>query len=112
MGDYYRLGKLCPFLTGLGRICLSRNGQILPSHPYPEGSRRPWCSAKYTQHPPCVAKNIPNFYPDFTSERWTLMELRRLDNVLVWQSGFDVHALIPETSPTPLAWGTEAVDTS
>ena len=31
---------------------------------------------------------MPNFYPDFTSERWTLMELRRLDNVLVWQSGF------------------------
>ena len=53
-----------------------------------EGGRRPWCSAKYTQHPPCVAKNIPNFYPDFTSERWTLMELRRLDNVLVSQSGF------------------------
>ena len=53
-----------------------------------EGGRRPWCSAKYTQHPPCVAKNIPNFYPDFTSERWTLMELRRMDNVLVWQSGF------------------------
>ena len=98
------------------------------------------------------------------------MELRRLDNVLVWQSGWrcpcpdprdstnviglghrsrgyivkgslglptmpmenypetclfcmyglqhfhtcqhDVHALIPETSLTPLAWGTEAVDTS
>ena len=53
-----------------------------------EGSRRRWCSAKYTQHPPCMAKNIPNFYPDFTSERWTLIELRRLDNVLVWQSGF------------------------
>ena len=53
-----------------------------------EGGRRPWCSAKYTQHPPCVAINIPNFYADFTSERWTLMELRRLDNVLVWQSGF------------------------
>ena len=33
-----------------------------------------------------MAKNITNFYPDFTSERWTLMELRRLDNVLVWQS--------------------------
>ena len=30
----------------------------------------------------------PQFYPDFTSERWTLRELRRLDNVLVWQSGF------------------------
>ena len=40
MGDYYRLGRLCPFLTGLGRICLSRNGQILPSHPYPEMSSR------------------------------------------------------------------------
>ena len=53
-----------------------------------EGGRRPWCRAKYTQHPPFMAKNIPNFYPDFTSERWTLMELRRLDNVLVWQSGF------------------------
>ena len=53
-----------------------------------EGSRRPWCSAKYNQLPPCMAKNIPNFYPDFTSERWTLMELRRLDNVLVWQSMF------------------------
>ena len=53
-----------------------------------EGSRKPWCSAKYTQHPPCVAKNILNFHPDFTSERWTLMELRRLDNVLVTQSGF------------------------
>ena len=53
-----------------------------------EGSRRPWCSAKYTQHPPCMAKNIPNFYPDFTTERLTLMELRRLDNVLIWQSGF------------------------
>ena len=35
-----------------------------------------------------MAKNIPNFPPDFTSERWILMELRRLDNVLVWQSGF------------------------
>ena len=46
------------------------------------------CSAKYTQHPPCMAKNIPNFSLDFTSERWTLMELRRLDNVLVWQNGF------------------------
>ena len=34
-----------------------------------------------------MAKNIPNFYPDFTSEWWTLMELRRLDNILVWQSG-------------------------
>ena len=53
-----------------------------------EGGRRPWCSAKYTQHPPCMAINIPNFYSDVTSERWTLMELRRLDNVLVWQSGF------------------------
>ena len=53
-----------------------------------EGSKRPWCSAKYTQHPPCMAINIPNFYPDLTSERWTVMELRRLDNVLVWQSGF------------------------
>ena len=53
-----------------------------------EGGRRPWCSAKYTQHPPCMAINIPNFYPDFTSERWTLEELWRLDNVLVWQSGF------------------------
>ena len=55
---------------------------------HPEGGRRPRCSAKYNQHPSCVAKNIPNFYPDFTSERWTLMELRRLDNVLVWQSEF------------------------
>ena len=47
MGDYYRLGRLCPFLTGLGRICLSRNGQILPSHPYPEMSsrRRAWKGA-------------------------------------------------------------------
>ena len=53
-----------------------------------EGGGRPGCRAKYTQHPPCMAKNIPNFYPDFTSERWTLMELRRLDNVLVWQSEF------------------------
>ena len=35
-----------------------------------------------------MAKNIPNFYPDFTSERWTLMELRPLDNVLVGQSRF------------------------
>ena len=35
-----------------------------------------------------MAKNIPSFYPDFTSERWTLMELGRLDNVLVLQSGF------------------------
>ena len=35
-----------------------------------------------------MAKNIPNFYPDFTTEGWTLMQLRRLDNVLVWQSGF------------------------
>ena len=35
-----------------------------------------------------MAINMPNFYPEFTSERWTLMELRRLDNVLVWQSGF------------------------
>ena len=77
-----------------------------------EGGRRPWCSAKYTQHPPCMAKNIPNFYPDFTSERWTIMELRRPENVLVWRAGSDVHALILETSPTPLAWGTEAVDTS
>ena len=40
MGDYYRLGRLCPFLTRLGSICLSRNGQILPSHPYPEMSSR------------------------------------------------------------------------
>ena len=40
MGDYYRLGRLCLFLTRLGRICLSRNGQILPSHPYPEMSSR------------------------------------------------------------------------
>ena len=55
---------------------------------HPEGGRRPCCSAKYNQHPSCVAKNIPNFYRDFTSERWTLMELRRLDNVLVWQSEF------------------------
>ena len=38
MGDYYRLARLCLFLTRLGRICLSRNGQILPSHPYPEMS--------------------------------------------------------------------------
>ena len=53
-----------------------------------EGGRRLWCSAKYTQHPPCVAINILNFYPDVTSERWTLMELRRLDNVLVLQSAF------------------------
>ena len=30
------------------------------------------------------------------------MELRRLDNVLVWH---DVHALGQETSPTRLAWG-------
>ena len=35
-----------------------------------------------------MAKNMPNFYPDFTTEGWTLMQLRRLDNVLVWQSGF------------------------
>ena len=28
------------------------------------------------------------------------------------KAGGDVHALIPETSLTPLAWGTEAVDTS
>ena len=53
-----------------------------------EGGRRQWCSAKYNQHPSCVVKNMPNFYPDFTSERWTLMELRRLDNVLVWQLEF------------------------
>ena len=53
-----------------------------------EGGRRPWYSAKYTQHPPCMVINIPNFYPDVTSERWTLMELRWLDNVLVWQRGF------------------------
>ena len=53
-----------------------------------EGGRRPWCSAKYTQHPPCVAKYIRYCYLDFTSERWTLIELRRLDNGLVWQSGF------------------------
>ena len=53
-----------------------------------EGCMKPWCSAKYTQHPPCVVKNIPNFYTDFTSKRWTLMELRRLNNVLVWQSEF------------------------
>ena len=52
-----------------------------------EGGKRPSCSTTYTQHPPCMAKNIPNFYPDFTSERWTLMELRRLENVLVSQSG-------------------------
>ena len=37
---------------------------------------------------PTPTINMPNFYPDFTSERWTLMERRRLDNVLVWQSGF------------------------
>ena len=42
----------------------------------------------FTQNPPFVAKNIPNFYPDSTSERWTLMVLQRLDNVLIWQSGF------------------------
>ena len=54
-----------------------------------EGGGRPWCSAKYTLHPPCMAINIPNFYPDVTSERWTLMELQRLDNVSVWQSGFE-----------------------
>ena len=53
-----------------------------------EGGRRPWYSTKYTQHPPCMAINIPNFYPDVTSELRTLMELRRLDNVLVWQGGF------------------------
>ena len=35
-----------------------------------------------------MAINIPNFYPDFTSERWTLLEPQRLDNVLVSQSGF------------------------
>ena len=35
-----------------------------------------------------MAINIPNFYPDFTSERLTLMELRRLDNVLVWRNRF------------------------
>ena len=33
-------------------------------------------------------KNIADFYNNFTSERWTLMELPRLDNVLAWQSEF------------------------
>ena len=41
-----------------------------------------------------MAINIPSFYPDFTSERWTLMELRRRDNVLVWQSG--LRCLCPD----------------
>ena len=60
MGDYYRLGRLCPFLTRLGRICLSRNGQILPSHPYPEMSSRqrgrgpPGAWRHAVAHAPCV----------------------------------------------------------
>ena len=35
-----------------------------------------------------MAKNIPNFYPDFIGERRTLMELVRQDNILAWQSEF------------------------
>ena len=60
-----------------------------------EDGRRPWCSARYNQHPLCVAKNIADFYPNFTSERWTLMELLRLDSVLAWQSEFRCQCLHP-----------------
>ena len=72
---------------------------------HPEGGRRPWCSAKYNQHPPCVAKNIPTFYPGFTSERWTLIELRRLDNVLVWQSEFRCPCPDPKDVTTTIGFG-------
>ena len=52
-----------------------------------------------------MAKNIPNFYPDFTSERWTLMELRRLDNVLVCQSGFRCPSLDPRDLTNVIGFG-------
>ena len=42
-----------------------------------------------------VAKNIADFYANFTSERWTLTQLPRLDNVLAWQSEFRCQCLHP-----------------
>ena len=72
-----------------------------------EGGRRPWCGAKYTQHPPCMAKNVPKFYPDFTSERWTLMELRRLDNVhpegVPWVANY-AYGELPRNMPFLYVW--------
>ena len=38
--------------------------------------------------PSLYGEKHPQFLPDFTSVRWTLMGLQRLDNVLVLQSGF------------------------
>ena len=39
--------------------------------------------------PSLYGEKHPQFLaPNFTSERWTSMELLRLDNVPVWQSGF------------------------
>ena len=56
--------------------------------------RRPWCSAWYNQHPLCVAKNIADFYPNFTSERWTLMEPPRLEMFWPGKASSDVHGSI------------------
>ena len=42
--------------------------------------------------------------PEWSCGGWTMFWFGKV--------GSDVHALIPEISPTPLAWGTEAVDTS
>ena len=38
--------------------------------------------------PSLYGEKHPQFLPRLYSERWPLMELRRLENVLVWQSGF------------------------
>ena len=42
--------------------------------------------------------------PEWSCGGWTMFWFGK--------AGSDVHALIPETSPTPLAWVTEAMDTS
>ena len=57
------------------------------------------CSSRYNQHPLCVAKNIVDFYGNFANERWTLMELLRLDSLNSLDSS-GANAFIIGASPS------------
>ena len=48
---------------------------------------------------------MPIFYPNFTSERWTLMELLRLGSVLAWQSEFRCQCLYPRDLTKVIRFG-------
>ena len=54
---------------------------------------------EYAVHGNCLV------FAHFTSERWTLMELQRLDNVLVWQSEYGCACPDPRDLTTAIGSG-------